>query len=169
MNTHVASPIDEAVIVMSRTFDAPRDVVWLAFTDPKHVTKWYGGFGFANPVCEMDVRPGGIWRHVMRTPSGAEYAMEFVYVEVVRPEKLVWKNTTHGNRPAPGQHNIVNTVTLEDAGKQTKWKLVARFDSVADRDQAMKNGFSTVITQGSEKLNDIVKALAAGAVGAVAT
>jgi len=161
MNTHIESPAGEPIIVMSRTFDAPREVVWLAFTDAKHVAKWYGGFGFSSPVCEIDVRPGGIWRHVMRTPSGADYAMEFVYVEVVRPEKLVWKNTTHGKEPRPGQLNVVNTVTLEDAGKRTKWKLVALFDSVADRDQAMKNGFSTVITQGCEKLNDTVKTVAA--------
>jgi uncharacterized protein YndB with AHSA1/START domain len=161
MNTDVTSPAGEAVIVMTRTFDAPRDVVWRAFTDPKHVSKWYGGFGFSSPVCEMDVRVGGIWRHVMKVPSGAEYPMEFEYVEVVKPEKLVWRPTTHGKKPRPGQMNVTNTVTLEDAGKKTKWKLVALFDSVADRDQAMKNGFSNVITQGCEKLNDIVKELAA--------
>ncbi len=161
MNTDVVSPAGEAVIVMTRTFDAPRALVWRAFTEPKHVAKWYGGFGFSSPVCEMDVRPGGIWKHVMKVPSGAEYPMEFVYVEVVEPEKLVWKNTTHGQKPRPGQMNVINTVTLEDAGKKTKWKLVALFESVADRDQAMKNGFSTVITQGCEKLNDIAKALAA--------
>jgi uncharacterized protein YndB with AHSA1/START domain len=153
-----ASPANEAIIVMTRTFDAPRVVVWTAFTTPKHVAKWYGGRGFGNPVCEMDVRPGGLWRHVMRTPDGAEYKMEYVFVEVVKPERLVWKNASD-DKPPPGVLNVLNTVTLEDAGAKTKWKLVARFDSLAERDIAVKNGFGTVITQGSEKLNDIVKTL----------
>jgi uncharacterized protein YndB with AHSA1/START domain len=161
MKMNVARPADEAVIVMTRTFDAPREVVWTAFTTPKHVAKWYGGHAFGNPVCEMDVRPGGLWRHVMRTPDGSEYKMEFVFVEVVKPERLVWKNARDG-KPPPGLLNVLNTVTLEEAGAKTKWTLVARFDSLAERDIAVKKGFSSVITEGSEKLNEIVKALSAG-------
>ncbi len=148
----------EAVIVMRRTFDAPRDVVWAALTDPKHVAKWYGGHGFENPVCEMDVRPGGRWRHVMRTPDGTEHAMEFVFIEVVKPEKLVWKNA--GGKPTSGgPHGNMMTVTLEAAGNQTKWMLVTRFNSFADRDAAQKIGFSSVLAEGTEKFDALVKQL----------
>jgi uncharacterized protein YndB with AHSA1/START domain len=157
---HVESPADQPIIIMTRTFDAPREVVWTAFTDPRHVAKWYGGHGFANPVCEMDVRPGGRWRHTMRTSDGTDFPMEFVYVEVVRPERLVWKPANHPKPPPPGQLNVVQTVTLEDAGRQTRWQLVSKFDSIADRDLALNKGFTRVITQGAEKLNDIVKGLA---------
>ncbi len=150
--------VEEAVLVMRRTFDAPRELVWTTLTDPKHVAKWYGGRGFENPVCEMDVRPGGLWRHVMRTPDGAEFKMEFVFVEVVKPEKLVWKNVDHGKHGGP--HDNLMTVTLEEAGRQTKWKLVARFTSLADRDAALRMGFTTVLSEGTEKFNDLVKALA---------
>jgi uncharacterized protein YndB with AHSA1/START domain len=160
MKMNVATPVDEAIIMMSRTFDAPREIVWTAFTDPKHVSKWYGGHGFASPVCEMDVRPGGLWRHTMRTPDGSAYEMEFVYVEVVRPERLVWKNNP-AKPLRPGLLHVVNTVTLEDAGRQTVWKFIARFDSIENRNLAVNNGFSSVVTQGCEKLNDIVKALSA--------
>jgi uncharacterized protein YndB with AHSA1/START domain len=156
---HVENPKDQPIIIMRRTFRAPRDVVWTAFTEPEHVARWYGGHGFASPVCEMDVRTGGRWRHTMRTPDGTEFPMEFVYVEVVRPEKLVWKNIEHGGAPRPGQLNVVNTVTLEDAGAETKWQLVALFDSIADRDLASERGFSRVVTQGSEKLDDIAREL----------
>lgn len=150
-------PKDEAILVMSRTFDAPRDVVWAVLTDPAHVMKWYGGHGFSNPVCEMDVRPGGVWRHVMRTPDGAEYAMSFVFLEVKKPEKLVWESADHG-KPSKGGHPTSNmTVTLEDAGRQTKWKLVTRFNSIADRDFALQIGFTTVLAEGTDKLNDLVK------------
>src|SRR5262245_54420869 len=97
-----ASSVDEAVVVMTRTFDAPREKVWAAFTDPKHVSKWYGGHGFSNPVCEMDVRPGGLWRHVMRTPDGHEFEMDFVFIEVVKPKRLVWQSASHGERRQGG-------------------------------------------------------------------
>jgi len=154
-----ASAADEPIIVMRRTFDAPRDVVWNVFTDPKHVVSWYGGHGFSNPKCEMDVRPGGRWSHVMRTPDGSEFPIESVFVEVVKPEKLVWQSADFGTGGEAGPRRVRNTVTLEDAGKQTSWKLVALFESIAARDGASKMGFSKMVSQGSEKLNDIVRSL----------
>lgn len=148
----------DAVIVMTRLLDAPREVCWRALTDAKHVAHWFGGHGFSNPVCEMDVRPGGRWKHVMRTPDGSEFAMEYVFVEVVKPEKLSWKDA--GPRK-PGMHaSPLVTVTLEDEGEKTRWKMVARFDSIADREQAMGMGFTHVLTQGTEKFNEIVRTLA---------
>lgn len=168
MTMHVDNPSGQPLIIMTRTFDAPRELVWTAFTDPKHVTKWYGGNAFAGQVREMDVRQGGIWRHTMPLSDGAEIELEFVYVEVVRPEKLVWKNSA--DKPLrPGMLNVVNTVTLEEAGQKTKWKLIARFDSIADRDLAMNRGFTRVITAGSETLNDIVRTLASPASSAEAS
>lgn len=160
MTMKVETPSDEPVIVMTRTFAAPRDVVWTAFTDPKHVSKWYGGHGFSSPVCEMDVRPGGLWRHTMRTPDGSEFPMEFVFLEVVRPQKLVWTSSKPEDVRRRGLHVVTHTVTFEDAGAQTQWKLVARFDSIALRDQAVANGFARVVTQGSEKLDGIARELA---------
>ena len=162
----IERPDAQPIIVMTRTFDAPRDMVWTAFTKPEHVSRWYGGHGFSSPVCEMDVRPGGVWRHTMRTPDGTDYAMEFVFVEVVRPERLVWK-PRHHPAPAPaGQLNVVQTVTLVESGGQTRWTLVSTFDSVADRDLAMSRGFTRVIAQGSEKLEAIARSLAAPVAGA---
>jgi uncharacterized protein YndB with AHSA1/START domain len=160
MKMHVdASSATDPVIVMARVFDAPRDIVWAAFTDPKHVVKWFGGHGFSSPVCEMDVRPGGIWRHVMRSPNGNDFTMEFVFIEVVKPEKLSWQHTDHGKRPPGGPPTVFNTVTFEDAGKKTNWKLVSRFSTTADRDFAVKMGHAEMISQGSEKLEELVKEL----------
>jgi uncharacterized protein YndB with AHSA1/START domain len=154
LKTQVTCPPGEPVILMTRTFDAPRRAVWAAFTDPKHVAQWYGGHGFANPVCEMDVRPGGRWRHVMRTPDGIEHAMELVFVEVVKPEKLVWKHADAKGSPPPDFRNTM-TVTLEEDGDRTRWTLVTRFASVAARDAAIEFGFAAVIAEGAEKLNDL--------------
>ncbi len=149
-----------AVIVMRRTFDAPRDILWEALTEPRHVVKWYGGKGFENPVCEMDVRPGGRWRHTMRTPDGVEHAMEFVFVDVVKPEKLIWKKAESAKSTVADPSDNVMTVTLEADGNQTHWKLVSRFKSYADRDAAKKIGFASVLAEGTEKLDALVKELA---------
>lgn len=160
----VTTSATDPVIVMTRVFDAPRAMVWSALTDPKHVVHWYGGHGFENPVCEMDVRPGGTWNHVMRAPDGSEYKMKFVYLEVVPPEKLAWRSAD-GEPPRPGMHESpVMVCTLEDLGQKTRWKLVSRFSSVAARDATLKMGFTHVLAQGCEKLNDIVVGLASRAV-----
>lgn len=151
---------EEAVIIMRRTFDAPREIVWTALTDPKHVAQWYGGHGFENPVCDMDVRPGGRWHHVMRTPDGRELSMEFVFVEVVKPERLAWRNADSPDTHRPGPHNNLMTVTLEEVGRQTRWKLVARFSSFEEREQAYRIGFTRVLAEGTEKFNELAKTLA---------
>jgi hypothetical protein len=152
-------PVDGATVVLERMFDAPRELVWSVFTTPKYVAMWYGGHGFSNPVCEMDVRPGGLWRHVMRTPDGAEFAAEYVFLEVVRPHKLVWQRADHEKLVESKHPSSIITVTLEDAGKGTKWRMVARFHSIEDREIAQRLGFSEVILEGSEKLAEIATGL----------
>jgi uncharacterized protein YndB with AHSA1/START domain len=147
-----AESATEAVIVISRMFDAPRDLVWTAMTEPRHVSQWWGGPGFTNPVCEMDLRPGGLWRHVMRSPDGSEFAFDFVFLEVVKPERLVWQNVDHGKRAPGGPPTCVNTVTFEDHGGRTRWKLVARFNSFAERDLSVQMGFSHMINASNERL-----------------
>ena len=146
----VSTP-DRPVIVITRDLDAPRELVWQVITDPKHVALWYGGPGFTNPVCEMDLRPGGIWHHVMRAPDGTRYTIESVFEEVVAPERLVWRTIQDPNRkpPPPTSHN---TITLEARGQQTRWKLVSLFDSMADRDLAARMGFGQMIAMGTDRM-----------------
>src|ERR1700722_7233031 len=78
------------IVILTRLFDAPRDLVFKAWTDPKHLAQWFGPHGFTNPVCEVDLRPGGIWRHVMRGPDGNDYPMISIFQEVLPPERLVF-------------------------------------------------------------------------------
>ena len=92
-----ASDLDEArMIIGTRVLDAPRDLVFDAWTDPKHISNWWGPRGFTTTTKKMDVRPGGEWIFTMHGPDGTDYPNEIVYLEVVRPERLTY---THG--PAP--------------------------------------------------------------------
>ncbi|MFB9807599.1 SRPBCC domain-containing protein [Haladaptatus pallidirubidus] len=75
---------------ITRTVDTPRERLWKAWTDPEQVAKWWGPNGFTNTVHEMNVRPAGVWRFVMHGPDGADYYNEFVYDEIVEPERLVY-------------------------------------------------------------------------------
>jgi uncharacterized protein YndB with AHSA1/START domain len=145
------SAADRPVIVITRDFDAPRELVWKAITDPRQVAVWYGGPGFTNPVCEMDLRPGGAWHHVMQAPNGTRYTINSVFEEVVEPERLVWRTIGDPDRnPAPP--TSLNTVTLEVRGQQTRWKLVTLFDSIADRDLSAKMGFGQMISMGTDRM-----------------
>ena len=85
-------PTADREIATSRVFDAPRDLVWEAWTDPKHLARWYGPNGFTVTTHEMDVRPGGVWRLTMHGPDGTDYPNLTRYVEVVRPERLVYEH-----------------------------------------------------------------------------
>ncbi len=157
MNAKVdISSTKDPIIFITRTFDAPREDVWTAITDPKHVAQWYGGPGFTNPVCEMDLRPGGAWHHVMQAPNGAQYKIESVFEEVSPPERLVWRTLKDPDRdPAPPTSH--NTITLTTRGTQTEWTLVARFDSFAGRDISAQMGFGRMISAGLDRLENHLK------------
>ena len=81
---------EERELVLTRVFDAPRELVFKLWTDPKHVAQWWGPHGFTNLVCELDLRPGGAILIDMRGPDGIVYPITGVYQEVVRAERLVF-------------------------------------------------------------------------------
>ena len=152
MSTQTKLPADEPLVVMTRLYDAPRALVWKAITAPAHVRQWWGGPGFSNPVCEMDVRPGGRWTHVMRFPDGRELSLDFVFLEVEAPSLLSWQHRDHGQR-SEGPPTSITTITLEELAEQTRWTMVARFRSLADREAALALGYSGPIEASSERLD----------------
>ncbi|HVL41851.1 MAG TPA: SRPBCC domain-containing protein [Brevundimonas sp.] len=159
MTLKIDEPADTPTITMSRTINAPREKVWEVFTNPEHVRQWYGGFGFTNPVCEMDVRPGGRWSHVMRTPEGYEVALEYVFVEVRKPERLVWEGADQGREALHGSATPRVEITLEDLGAQTGWTMVARFASDEQREVARQMGFISVLSEGTQKFDALIASL----------
>jgi uncharacterized protein YndB with AHSA1/START domain len=158
MNTQTDVPPGEPTIVMTRVYDATRELVWQAMTEAEHVRRWWGGPGVSNPVCEMDVRPGGQWKHVMRFPDGRELRLEFVFLEVERPTRLVWQHTDYGKRKdgPPAAHT---TVTFDDLGGKTRWTMVARFQSMKERAAALALGFSGPISASSDRLVEYLKTM----------
>ncbi len=133
-------------IVIIREFDAPRALVWDAWTKAEHLARWWGPRVFTNPVCELDVRPGGRFRIVMRAPDGTDYPMRGEYVEVVPPERLVYTNDLKGQpeawmdmfndargtpRGTPVEDSVVTVTFVERAGKTTV-TISTRFASAVE-------------------------------------
>jgi uncharacterized protein YndB with AHSA1/START domain len=78
-------------IVSTRVSDAPRELIWRAWTDPQHLTHWWRPKGFTSTFQDFDMRPGGTWRFVLHRPDGKDYKNEIVYQEIVRPERIVFE------------------------------------------------------------------------------
>jgi uncharacterized protein YndB with AHSA1/START domain len=126
-------------IVISRIFDAPRELVWRAMTDPQHVIHWWGPRGFTNTIREMDVRPGGVWKHIMHGPDGVDYPNSSVFKEVVKPQRIVFSHGG-GKKGEPDDVQFVATWTFDamNAGAQTRVTIHMVFPTAADRDRVVK-------------------------------
>lgn len=94
--TTYATPSDRELVI-TRTFDAPRALVWSAFTDPAHLPNWHTGpGGFTMPICEIDLRPGGRWRYVWRNAHGREFEATGTYREIDPPRRIMYVTTIDG-------------------------------------------------------------------------
>ena len=143
----------EREIVITRVFDAPRELVFRAWTDPKHMERWWGPKGFTNTVEQMDVRPGGAWRIVMHAPDGGSYPAQGVYSEIVPPERLVFTNNAvdkDGNSIIDG----FTTVTFADQDGKTKLTLHTRGVAMVGYAANYLKGMEMGWTQSLEKLGE---------------
>jgi len=151
---------------ITRVFGAPRELVFKAWTEPKHMAQWWGPHGFTNPVCELDVRPGGAYRIVMRDSDGVDYPVKGVYREVVKPERLVmtvdvsehpaeWHDMVMPNH-AKGDANpagaMLQTVTFEEQNGKTKLTIRMHFESAAIRDAFVKAGMNEGWSESLDRL-----------------
>jgi uncharacterized protein YndB with AHSA1/START domain len=118
-------------LVLTRVFDAPRELVFKVWTDPEHIARWWGPYGFKTTIQEMEVRPGGRWRYSMRGPDGNDYPFDGAYLEIVEPERLVFDGAIHGD-PAQG---VWTEVTFAEQSGKTKVTVrqVYSFESDATR------------------------------------
>lgn len=107
----------ERELVLLRVFNAPRELVWRAWTEPQHIVKWWGPRGFTTTSEVMDVRPGGEWRHVMHGPDGTDYPNHTIFKEVLKPERIVFTNTGGKTKQ---DVEFESTWRFEDLGRKTR-------------------------------------------------
>jgi uncharacterized protein YndB with AHSA1/START domain len=122
-------------LVITRIFDAPRELVYKAWSEPARMAQWMGPRGFTTTVVKMDARPGGTYRFHMRGPDGADHWQQGVYREIVEPERLVCTYAWADAAGNPTRPETLLTLTFEDLGGKTKLTLhQAVFESVTARD-----------------------------------
>jgi uncharacterized protein YndB with AHSA1/START domain len=122
-------------LVLRRVFDAPRRLVFAAWTDPDQAARWWGPRGFVSVSCDMDVRAGGRWRRAMRSPAGSLHVGTGVYREILPPERLVFTYAWEDADGRPGHETLV-TVTFAELGDRTELTLQqAVFETVVARDE----------------------------------
>jgi uncharacterized protein YndB with AHSA1/START domain len=133
-------PLEERELTMTRTFAAPRALVFAAWTDAEHLAQWWGPHGYTNPVCEIDPRVGGKLRIDMRAPDGAVHSVQGMIREIVAPERLVFENSVEvaGRRMLEG----LVTVTFAERNGETTMTLHARAAALAGEALAWLGGMN---------------------------
>jgi uncharacterized protein YndB with AHSA1/START domain len=144
-------------LVITRIFDAPRELVFKAWIDPKHVAQWWGPKGFTNPVCELDVRPGGGIRIHMVAPDGLVIPTTGVFQEVVEPERLVFITSGFVDEAGNPGLEVLNTVTFVEHNGKTKLTLqavvVKSVPAVAASLAGMEQGWNESLDRLAESLS----------------
>jgi uncharacterized protein YndB with AHSA1/START domain len=138
----------KAELVLTRVFNAPRNLVFQVWTDPKHLEQWWGPRGFTTEIREMDVKPGGAWSYLMRGPDGNEYPFDGVYVEVVEPERLVFDGSIHGSP----EQRVWTEVTFAERGGKTEVNIRQLYTFESDATRGAPIGWNQQLDRLSEFL-----------------
>ena len=142
-------------MVVTRVFDAPKDLVFKACTDPKLIAKWWGPRRLTTTIDKMEVKPGGTWRFVQRDAAGNVFAFHGVYHDVTAPERCVQTFEFEG---VPG-HVALETSTFEEFDGKTKLTQQSVFQSVADRDGMVQSGMEEGASESMDRLADLLAEL----------
>ena len=149
----VTTPSDRE-IVMTRIFDAPRELVFEAHTSCEHMSKWWGPRKYEVSDCEMDFREGGKWRIVHRAP-GEAHGFRGEFREIVPPERITWTFEYEG---FPG-HVSVQTVTFDEEGGKTTLTATSVFDTVEERDGMLQSGMEGGAAESMDRLEEYLEVL----------
>ncbi|MGH7779154.1 MAG: SRPBCC domain-containing protein [Candidatus Binataceae bacterium] len=152
MQTNSNTEPAERTLVITRVFDAPRALVFKAWTQPRHLARWWGPAGYSLASCEMDLRPGGAYRFQMKSPEGVINSWHGVVREIAEPERIVWTCFIDNADGTLFSGETVLTVTLEDFAGKTRLALhQAVFETTALRD-AHSNGWNGAFVRLAEHL-----------------
>jgi uncharacterized protein YndB with AHSA1/START domain len=148
--TVFSTPADREV-AWTRSFAAPRERVFRAFTEPEHLQRWMlGPDGWTMPICEMDLRVGGGWRCVWRNGDGVEFEVQGVFREIERPARIVYTESMMGSSEA------LQTIVLTEEGGITTMVSSLLYGSRAERDAAIATGMEKGASQSYDRLAEIV-------------
>jgi uncharacterized protein YndB with AHSA1/START domain len=142
---------EDREIVLSRTFDAPRELVFEAWTTVEHLSQWFGPDGFTTTTYAMDFRPGGSWKYMMHGPDGTDYPNLITYKEIVPPERIVFE---HGDFDSV-QARV--TVTLEESDGKTLFTQKMVFDTKEAKDAVVAFGAVELGNQTFARLGTYLK------------
>ena len=153
------TPDPKLDLVLERDIDVPRELVWAAWTQPEHLRHWFTPAPWTVASCEIDLRPGGIFHTVMRSPEGEEHPNTGCYLEVVPHERLVWTDALlPGYRPS-AQPFLTAILTLEARGQGTRYRAVALHRDAAERQRHEEMGFHAGWGKALEQLVAYAKTL----------
>jgi len=153
--TLIAEPGKHA-FSMSRVFNAPRDLVFKAMTDPTLIPRWWGQRDHTTIVDKMDVQAGGLWRYIQRDQQGNEYAFHGVYHSIMAPERII---DTFEFEGMPG-HVILETMSLEaQADGKTRLTVSSVFQTVADRDGMLSSSMEEGSNESYDRLDELLATL----------
>ena len=141
-------------LVTTRLFEAPRDLVFEAWTHPMHLAHWWGPNGFSITTLAFDFRPGGVWRLVMHGPDGRDYQNRVNFDEIVRPERIAFH---HGGDGQEGHVSHSTLVTFEEDGGKTKLTMRLLFPTAEERERVVREyGAAEGLSQTVGRLGDYV-------------
>jgi uncharacterized protein YndB with AHSA1/START domain len=155
----VVTLASERGLVMRRVFRAPRSRIFEAHSRPEHIRNWWGPRRHHMTACEMDFRPGGKWRFVLRGADGREYAFRGEYLEITPPERIVWTFEFEG---APGEV-MTETLTLEERDGHTTLTATSEFPSAAARDGMLSSGMESGAIETWDRLAEYLERAQAAA------
>lgn len=128
-------------LVISRVIDAPRALVRRAWTEPEHLKKWWAPAPISSPECEMDTRPGGVFRTLMRAPDGTEYPTNGCFLEIVPQKRIVFTDALEAEFRLAAQPFFTAVITMEDHEGGTKYAARAIHKDDTDREKHEKMGY----------------------------
>jgi uncharacterized protein YndB with AHSA1/START domain len=153
-------PANDRELVLTRLLDAPRDKLFRCWTEPALIKQWFAPKPFTTPVAEIDLRPGGVSRIVMRSPEGQDMDNPGQYLEVVKNEKLVFTDAFAGNwTPKEGAPFMVAEITFADEGGKTRYTARAKHWTKEAREQHEAMGFHTGWGLCADQLEALAKTL----------
>lgn len=148
--------VEDLDLVVERTFDAPREIVWEAWTKPEHVAFWWGHQGVKLAVCEIDLREGGAYRFVQRIPDGGEMPFKGVYREVVIPERLVYTQI-FDVEPYSIHESVVTDTFVEQPGNKTRLTSRTKFQTAEALQGALASGMEEGAIASLERFAEHIK------------